>query len=139
MSRSGYTDDCENLELYRQALNRAMQGKRGIAFLRELADALDAMPVKELIAGELIDEEGDCCAIGAVCLARGMDASRIDYESPQYVAKAVGIAWSMAAEIEHINDEWGPVNETPAQRWTRVRSWVWTQIYKAEQGIHCDA
>ncbi len=38
MSRSGYQDDCEGLNLYRGTVRRAIRGKRGQAFLRELAD-----------------------------------------------------------------------------------------------------
>lgn len=54
MSRSGYVDDCENLELYRATVERSIKGKRGQAFLRELAAAMDAMPEKVLIAEELV-------------------------------------------------------------------------------------
>lgn len=127
MSRSGYTDDCENLELYRASVDRAISGKRGQAFLKELAAAMDAMPEKVLIANELVSEEGDACAIGVVCKARGLDVSKVDYECPHSVGNAVGIARSMAAEIEYMNDEWSQ-GETPEQRWTRMRKWVESKI-----------
>lgn len=134
MSRSNYTDGLDDniLNLYRASVDRALNGKRGQAFLRELAAAMDAMPEKILISGELIDEDGDCCAIGAVCLARGMDASAIasiDYDDPDCVAKAVGIARSMAAEIEYLNDEYFcPPQEPPEHRWQRMRNWVDSKI-----------
>jgi hypothetical protein len=51
MSRSGYSDDCKNEGLWRAAVARAVCGKRGQAFVREMAATLDAMSVKELIAG----------------------------------------------------------------------------------------
>ena len=37
MSRSGYTDECEYLDLYRGKVERAIKGKRGQKFLQELA------------------------------------------------------------------------------------------------------
>ena len=98
MSRSGYSEDCENLELYRAAVERSIKGQRGQAFLRELAAAMDAMPEKVLIAGELESEKGECCTIGVVCKARALDVSRIDYENPNSVGKLIGVARSMAAE-----------------------------------------
>jgi hypothetical protein len=129
MSRSGYSDDYDYVELYRATVERALQGKRGQAFLRELAESLDAMPEKRLIAEELIDGNGNVCAIGAVCKSRGVDVSRINYEAPEQVGKAVGIARCMAAEIEYMNDEWcDSERETPEQRWTRMRKWVQANI-----------
>lgn len=129
MSRSGYSDDCcENLELYRASVDRALHGKRGQAFLRELAAAMDAMPEKVLIAGELVSEKGECCTIGVVCKSRQLDVSHVDYYDTDSVAKAIGVARSMAAEIAHINDddehEWGGASELPSERWSRMRKWV---------------
>lgn len=123
MSRSGYSYDCENIELYRGTVTRALRGKRGQAFLRELAAALDAMPVKELIASELISAQGQCCAIGVVCKARQLDVTVVDESEPSDVAKFVGIATSMAAEIAFMNDEW-VAGETRKARWDRMRKWV---------------
>lgn len=124
MSRSGYSDDCEYLELYRATVKRSIKGKRGQAFLSELAAALDAMPEKALIRNELINEHGEVCAIGAVCKARSMDVSRIHEDEPEDVARAVGIAQSMAAEIAFENDESRGLNELPHERWQRMRKWV---------------
>ena len=62
MSRSGYTEDCDNLTLYRQTVANALRGRRGQAFLRELLEALDALEVKELITGVLKDDSGGICA-----------------------------------------------------------------------------
>lgn len=126
MSRSGYCDDgdYEYGQLYRNSVDRAIQGKRCQAFLKELATALDAMPEKRLIEAELISESGEVCAIGSVCKARGLDVKGIDVNDSEAVGKLVGISRSMAAEIEYMNDEWGRHDETPEQRWEKMRKWV---------------
>jgi hypothetical protein len=57
MSRSGYTEECEDnwqTIRWRGAVKSAIRGKRGQAFLREMLAALDAMPEKRLIAGDLV-------------------------------------------------------------------------------------
>ena len=148
MSRHGYTDDFDGeylaLGRYRAQVASAIRGGRGQGFLRQLATAMDAMPEKVLIAGELVNEDGDCCAIGVVCKFRGIDTSKIDYEAPEQVAAAVGIARQLAAEIEYENDEcgdryervpgtqaWKHVDETPEERWQRMRKWVESQIIQS--------
>ena len=128
MTRSGYSSDCEYLELYRANVDRSLRSKRGQAFLRELATVMDAMKVKELIAWDLVDVNGNCCAIGAVCLSRGIDTTTVDPDCPQSVGKLVGISRVMTAEIEFMNDEEGSARETPAERWQRIRKWVAEQI-----------
>lgn len=138
MSRSGYVDDFDDplaIGRWQQAVNRAIKGKRGQAFLRELAEAMDAMPEKVLIADELINENGSCCTIGVVCKSRGIDVSTVDYEDTQAVGDAVGIARAMAAEIEFENDQdfWHS-DETPADRWKRMRKWVDDQLVPTQGG-----
>lgn len=128
MSRSGYSDDYEHMNLYRATVDRAIKGKRGQAFLQDLAKAMDEMPVKRLISNELVTEEGEVCAIGAVCKKRGLDAN-IDFEDRDQVARLVGIAPCLAAEIEFENDEAYPAyKETPEEKWTRMRKWVDDQL-----------
>ena len=130
MSRSGYSDDCDYnyLYLYRGMVERAIKGKRSQEFFKELAREMDAMPDKRLIANDLVAENGEACAIGVVCKARGLDTKRIDECDPERVGALVGISRSVAAEIEYLNDEDGPAEETPEQRWTRMRKWVQEQI-----------
>ena len=55
MSRSGYCDDLDPLDLgrWRAQVASAIRGKRGQKLLKELLTALDSMPKKELIANEL--------------------------------------------------------------------------------------
>lgn len=160
MSRHGYIDDDDDplaTGRWRGQVKSAIRGKRGQAFLRELAAAMDAMPEKILIAEELINDEGDCCTIGVVCKARGVDVSKIDYEDPEQVAAAVGIAHQLAAEIEYYNDErgaryekvaievppdapawqdrwkWERIEETPAERWQRMRKWIDSKLIPSAQ------
>jgi hypothetical protein len=134
VSRSGYNDYCDSseLNLWRGAVDRALRGKRGQAFLREMATALDAMPEKALAADVLADSQAGCCAMGAVARARGIDTTGIDEYDRETVAGLFGIAPAMAAEIAYENDE-GRYDETPEQRWTRMREWVRRNI-KAEEG-----
>lgn len=134
MSRSGYTDDYDDqgrLNLYRANVNRTIGGKRGQAFLREMAAALDALEVKELVADDIVRDESHVCAIGSVALARKLDVSKLDPYDGDEVAGVFGITTTLACEIAYENDECGRVwdgtvrrQETPAERWTRMRLWV---------------
>lgn len=132
MGRSGYVEDGDDdypLALWRGAVERAIHGQRGQAFLREMAAALDAMPVKELHADVLVEGE-KMCAIGTVAAARGIDVSKVDPFDRDEVGKVFGIAPSLASEIAYENDDdfARRKNETPAERWTRMRAWVDAQI-----------
>jgi len=131
MNRSRYNDDVEldaNYYLFRANVDRSIKGRRGQAFLRELAAEMDAMPERVLIEGELIDAEGNCCAIGVVCKARGLDVTKVDDHEPDEVGALVGISRQMAAEIAYMNDEEWSHSQTLEQRWTRMRKWVAEQL-----------
>lgn len=141
MSRSGYTDDYGDddplaLGRWRSAVNNAIRGKRGQAFLHDLAATLDAMPEKKLSAN-VWDEAvtgmpfalkgGEVCALGAVAMARGIDLTMEDPEDDsvcEMVANKLGIATAMAREIVYVNDEYGHYKTTPEKRWQIVRDWV---------------
>lgn len=135
MSRSGYTDDGDSdipIELYRQAVHRATSGYRGQHLLKKLRDALDAMPVKRLIAGNIKDVQGEVCVLGALDPnAPKYDEDWCDdFDHPRKLAKHFNIAPALASEIVYMNDEavsWKS-DETPEQRWKRMRQWVDTQI-----------
>lgn len=147
MSRSGYcsSGDLDPLEIgrWRAQVASSIRGKRGQSFLKELAAVMDATPEtdRRLIKGNLIDENGDCCTIGVVCKARGLDVSKIDVDDPQEVGDVVGISYQLAAEIEFQNDEcdsfrrvidqgeWVEVDD-PYERWNRIRQWVEKNIAK---------
>jgi hypothetical protein len=105
MSRSGYTDDCENLGLWRGTVERAIRGKRGQAALRELAAAMDAMPNKSLAAESLVTTEGESCTLGVLGQVRGLSMDPIDPDDYESVAKAFNLAPAMVREIVYENDE----------------------------------
>ncbi len=129
MSRSGYSDDCENWSLicWRGAVNSAIKGKRGQAFFLELREAMDAMPEKRLVA-EVLEADGQFCTIGVLGEKRGINMEALDPEDREEVAAAFGIAPALAAEIVFMNDEGSWDSETPEQRWQRMRKWVDEQI-----------
>lgn len=168
MSRSWYCDDNDDplaLGRWRAQVRSATRGKRGQRLLRDMLDALDAMPEKRLVSGVLeissqTDErgaqkwaelfkdptaadryrkhyvetrpaafkEGEVCALGALGRVRGMDMSRLDPEDPDGVACAFDVAAPLVREIVYMNDEGSYRNETPEDRWRRMRKWVAAQI-----------
>lgn len=141
MGRSGYDDDYDDsdypLALYRGTVRSAFRGKRGRAFMRELLEALDAMPEKRLIVGEL-QHEGAVCAIGSVGAKRGTRMDDLDVEAPDQVAKRFGIAECMVREIEFNNDDDFAMHcsgETPEKRWARVRAWVAKNVEDPSSGV----
>lgn len=130
MSRSGYTDDMDDdwaMIRWRGMVASAIRGKRGQKFLTDLLEALDSMPEKVLIAGEL-EKDGEVCAIGALGRARGIEMAVIGPEEPEAVAEAFGIATCLAQEVVYENDVYendeSYRGETPGQRWERMRAWV---------------
>jgi hypothetical protein len=127
MSRHDYSDDCDDILMHgrwRGRVASAIRGKRGQKLLKEMAEALDAMPVKRLIAGELRAEES-YCALGVVGAKRGLDMDGLDPEDAETVAQTFDIAEPLAREIVYVNDE---SHGTPEQRWETVRQWVQAQI-----------
>lgn len=134
MSRSGYSDDYEEeynnaCFLYMQAVQNAIKGKRGQRFLRDLIAALDALPEKKLIHGDL-ELDGMFCALGSIGKARGLDMRGMDTTDHRALGKTFGIARSMAQEIMFQNDDdFNYVGtETEAQRWARMRQWATDQL-----------
>lgn len=147
MSRSNYTDDegyPGQFAMWRGQVKSAIRGRRGQAFLKDLLAALDAMPEKRLIQNDLV-RGGEVCTIGALGLVRGIDMTKIDVEEPEQVGAAFGIAHQLAAEIEFWNDEDGDrwekdatgqykrIEESPEERWVRMRAWVASQIKEERQ------
>lgn len=162
MSRSGYCDDYGDddplvLGRYRAQVRSAIRGKRGQALLRELLAALDAMPEKRLVAGEL-EADGQFCALGVVGQARGMNLAAIDTYDVESLGPKFNIAEQLAREIMWVNDEhisgyryveyevcgpmrpWEyhrkservPDERAGEQRWQVVRDWVAENITKEQ-------
>jgi hypothetical protein len=140
MSRSGYWEEWDGdgrpPEFYRRAVENAINGKRGQAFLTELLAALDALPQPRLIAGQLI-EDGEVCALGALAVRRGMDVSKVDAEDPDSVAEAFKIPRCLAAEIEYENDDDFACKSsvTPEQRFQYMRRWVVSCLEHTSAGV----
>lgn len=144
MSRSGYHDDLDNWAMikWRGQVASATRGRRGQKLLNDLLEALDAMPEKALIAHDLETEDGEVCALGALGKARGIDMQKLDPEEPESVGAAFDVAPQLAQEIVYMNDEYldGTWNDatkhydpiTPEQRWTRMRTWIVSQIKSNE-------
>ena len=130
MSRSGYIDDdIDNWALikWRGQVASAIRGKRGQKMLRDMLAALDQMPKKELIANELVCDDG-VCAFGALGISHGLDMSGIDPDNADWVASIFDIAPQLAMEVVYMNDEAGWYNETPRARYERMRRWVIANI-----------
>lgn len=122
MSRSGYTDDNDDPLAHgrwRQAVKRALHGQRGQALLRELVQALDAMPDKRLYPGSFATADGEFCTLGVLGARRGTrmdDLGDEDECDRELVGQRFGIAPAMAAEIMYLNDEYA------------VDQWKWVDV-----------
>lgn len=58
MSRSNYSEDCDDnwaMIMWRGMVASSIRGKRGQKLLKELAEAMDAMPEKKLTNGQLFE------------------------------------------------------------------------------------
>lgn len=130
--RSGYSHDLDDLQIgrWRGQVASAIRGKRGQAFLRDLIEALDAMPEKRLIPDDLI-KDGEVCALGCVGLKRGIDMTVLDPEEHDKLAAVFNIPHQLIAEIENLNDEGGGCydenhkwGQSPEKRWMDVRAWA---------------
>lgn len=133
--------------LWENALRRSVNGKKGQRNLRDLRDALLALPEKRLISGRLADENGCVCTVGALWLKRqvdaGVDRAQVlaamagDIEwNEEYgvldpwdaetvtldIATAAGLSRTMAVVLAGDNDGW--TNDTPERRYERVLRYV---------------
>lgn len=135
MGRSGYTEDGDDeynqAGLWQANVRRATTGRRGQKFFRALLEALDALPKKELVEGELEDENGAVCALGAFRVAKGLSLDRAIAESDwDALGKAFAAAPLLMREVMFQNDDdFGEhPGETPGKRFERMRAWVAKQI-----------
>jgi len=141
MSRAGYTDcggDEWAMICWRGAVESAIRGIRGQAFLKEFRDALDAMPEKKLYEYDLQTANGHSCALGAVGKARGINMVGWDPEDHGQLSTTFNIAEALVREIEFINDEYpwrrkftlAEEEELAPTRWQLMRKWIDRQIPK---------
>lgn len=150
MSRSGYSEDCDDqwaMIRWRGAVASAFRGKKGQAFVQELIDCLDAMPNKRLIRHDLETKEGDFCTLGVCGKARGIDMTSIDPEDYYQVANAFEVNEKLVQEIVYFNDEmwefkhnpdnslmkdengkW--VKSSPEDLWKHMRAWLVGKLNK---------
>lgn len=151
-----YNDESLNegrYALWQANLQRALKGKRGQKALRELREALLALPVKKLVAGSLCDlaadGEASFCAVGAFAFYKRQQAgesaehaiqalaeadSGEEYELPTVEeGEACGLVHTLAWELAMRNDEiYGGL--TPEGRYTRYLAWVDSQLAPASLG-----
>lgn len=74
--RISYSEDEDfpgQFALWEANSRRSLAGKKGQAALRELEQALLALPEKKLIANKLQDAEGQVCALGALAKYKGRE------------------------------------------------------------------
>lgn len=131
MSRSGYTDEGDDIGLWRANIARATYGKRGQVFFRSLLAALDAMPEKRLVSGDLETEDGEVCALGALRRAKALPLDDAIADSDwDELGKAFAVAPMLCQEVMFENDQDFSYNAdaTPEARWERMRGWVAEQI-----------
>lgn len=138
-------------DLWQGNCRRSLQGKAGQAALRELEAALLALPDKRLIANDLINGEGEVCAIGALAKQKGAINGRL-VSLGEYDMEEVGVllgmprlvAWKVVYENDKgIDFEYetlpGPyrwpmerpqirVDVTPEIRYEKMLAWVREQI-----------
>jgi hypothetical protein len=148
MSRMDGSDDPMPEGLWWSAYRRARTSKRGQQVLRDLEQALLAIPDKRL-AYEHISHEGAVCAVGAYVTWKeqqaGKDRSAVikELEDAYYweheslrqtaeVGKEAGIAWTLAWEIGAANDYDFGKGFTPEERWERMLAWVRNQMIPAD-------
>jgi hypothetical protein len=146
MSRLDGSDDPMPEGLWWSAYRRARTSKRGQRVLRDLEQALLAIPDKRL-AYEHISHEGAVCAVGAYVTWKELQADPSkdraavvkDLEAAYYweseslrgtamVGREAGIAWTLAWEIGAANDYAFGKGFTPEERWEKMLAWVREQI-----------
>jgi hypothetical protein len=139
MSRSGYQDDLDPLDLgrWRGMVASASRGKRGQKFFRDLVAALDAMPEKRLVTTTLKNSEGEVCALGALCQSRGVEVPITEDESEfdaSWTSRQLDIARCLVQEAVYENDEGSWDREIEERRWQRMRAWAENNIIPTKSG-----
>ena len=147
MSRVHYTnDDWGSIEAtlnygrWERNSVTTLRSKRGQAALRELEQALLALPEPKLYANTFceVTEEGEvqACVLGALAYVRGLEVpdsfnwgedSDPAEEQAYWANAAFGIAYTLAWNLIERNDEiYGKL--TPEERYTKMLAWIRDQL-----------
>jgi len=122
-------------ELWQANCERSLRGREGQAELRELREALLALPDKRLIHGSLIDAEGEVCAIGAYAQRKGLDLSTFDPEDEtDKVGIIAGMPKMVAWKVVEMNDMELHSRFTPEERYRLMLQWVESKLQSANAG-----
>lgn len=126
--RIGYSEDEDypgQFELWQANCRRSLRGKQGQKELRELRAALLALPEKKLLRGELYDDHGGVCAIGAYAKHKGLKLSAFPAdEDTDRVGVQGGMPPLVAWKVVEVNDMILERRLTPEERYTRMLAWV---------------
>jgi len=124
--------------LWEANYERSLKGRKGQSALRDIEQALLALPEKKLIADALQDDDGQVCAIGALAKHKGVSMPpplEIDSEFEDYkvidqmveLGRSLGVPKLVAIAVIHENDnDWNV--PTPEARYRRVLTWVQRQL-----------
>jgi hypothetical protein len=114
--------------LWQANCERSLRGRQGQAELRELREALLALPEKRLIFGKLEDEQGGVCAVGAYAKRKGIDLSKCDVDDEtDHVGIKAGMPRLVAWKVVEMNDVEFE-NLTPEERYAKMLAWVESKL-----------
>lgn len=141
-TRFGYDGDWEAMpyEMWQHNLELAIGGKRGQAALRELRDALVALPERKLISGALcrVNPAGPptFCVVGALAyhkrtklgerpeeVIESLLGDDIGPEETAQAGRRIGLVWTLAWELGFKNDE-EYRGLTDEQRFEKFLAWT---------------
>jgi len=111
------------------AAKKAINGKPGQKFLKELEEALLDLPKKELVVDSFKEGEDRVCALGAVGQKRKMDMSYLNEcdGDHEFIGEEFGITPTLAWEIIYANDD-PYMKRTPEERYEYMLKWVQDRI-----------
>jgi hypothetical protein len=135
--RIGYSEEEDypgQHNLWQANCLRSIRGKAGQASLRELEQALLALPEKRLIADELENADGEVCAIGALAKYRNhtpkadpdweMEQVGVELGMPEMVAWRVVALNDIDIDLYYDREKQKCVSYTPEERYERVLAQV---------------
>jgi hypothetical protein len=122
---------------------RALNGRKGLATLRELRQVLEEMPEKAIISGRLANEQGQMCVVGALVVARRVskgekreavlaELARIIPEDEDCngsdesatLGVSIGLSYMLAWRLAYMNDEDVYWKATPEERYRVIVKWI---------------